>query len=74
FSGQDARTTRFLSLISVLCEYRKLLAVDKTQKNREKFYFQVLTKNFKNVIIILIRKNYRKLFIVGCVSDSVTHH
>jgi len=33
----------------------------------------VLTKDFKNVIIILIRKNYLKLFIVGCVSDSVTH-
>jgi hypothetical protein len=29
----------------------------------------VLTKDFKNVIIILIRKNYLKLFIVGCVGN-----
>jgi hypothetical protein len=27
-------------------------------KNREKFAFQVLTKDFKYVILILIRKNY----------------
>jgi hypothetical protein len=46
----------------------------KMQKNREKFYFQVLTKDLKYVILILIRKNYLKLFMVGCVSDSVTHH
>ncbi|MFN9524019.1 MAG: hypothetical protein ACK57R_17645 [Dolichospermum sp.] len=25
FSGQDARTTRVLSFISVVCEYRELL-------------------------------------------------
>jgi len=29
-------------------------------KNREKFAFQVLTKDFKYVILILIRKNYLK--------------
>jgi hypothetical protein len=33
---------------------------NKTQKNREKFYFQVLTKDLKYVILILIRKNYLK--------------
>jgi len=32
----------------------------KMQKNREKFAFEVLTRDFKYVTIILIRKNYLK--------------
>jgi vacuolar-type H+-ATPase subunit F/Vma7 len=39
---------------------------EQNAKNREKFVFQVLTKDFKYVIIILIRKNYLKLFSRVC--------
>lgn len=33
-------------------------AIISDAKNREKFYFLVLTENFNYVIIILMRKNY----------------
>jgi hypothetical protein len=47
---------------------------NKTQKNREKFAFQVLTKDFKNVILILIRKNYLKLFKTNALLMSKTNN